>query len=266
MSGAEEAPPTSNPAPAAVPSPDDSAKEVLQEQEVDVTGLEEEQEVGMAKEEQDQEEAKFIDVEGDDADSSLSPVGGRLGSVTIDPSYNPSGEELLYEGDIEAEPPLPSKTTPIAAGEKEAVAQQQDEGFMISVHETGMELDMAVSLSDSDTKAGVGVGGNGKAEGENGVKHSSSPGWRAGEVGMASGATPLSKSTSEGKSSPRPRKDPDRFVQMQSLSCLPLLLTGQHVCLCACACMVMARTKHGEVRVCVLVYACVGFSQQKLSI
>lgn len=191
MSGAEEAPPTSNSTPAVVPSPDDSAKEVTQ------------QEIGLGDEEggvsvEDQDESKFIDVEGVDMEGE-EPRVERLGSMTIDPSYNPSGEELLYEGDIEAEQPLP-KSSSIA--EKESGSQ--DEGFMISVHETGMELD---PVSDSHSKTGTGIEGNG-------VKHSSSPLWRAGEEGVANKASPSSKiaSGSKSSSSPRARKDVDRFV------------------------------------------------------
>lgn len=186
MSGAEEAPPTSNPTPAVVPSPDDSAKEVTQE-----LGLGEEDGGGVSGE--DQDESKYIDVEGDDVEGE-EPRSERLGSMTIDPSYNPSGEELLYEGDMEAEQPLPKAGT---AAEKESGSQ--DEGFMISVHETGMELDMAVSLSDSHSKTGS------KADNESSIaKHSSE--------GGASKTMPSSKTTSGGKSSSSHKGDDDRFV------------------------------------------------------
>lgn len=144
MLGAEEAPPTLNPIPAVVPSPDDSA--------------------------------------------------------SIDPSYNPNGEELLYEGDIEAEQPLPKV-------EKEA--SSQDEGFMISVHVTGMELDMAESLSGSHSKA-AGT----KADVGSGKHSSSSPHWRSNDAGgKGARTTPSSKSSLiDAKSSSSPRKDLDRFV------------------------------------------------------
>lgn len=194
MSGAEEAPPTSNPTPAVVPSPDDSAKEVTQQEEV---GLGEEEGGGASVE--DQDESKFIDVEGDDLEGE-EPRAERLDSVTIDPSYNPSGEELLYEGDMDAEQPLPKSNT---VPDKESGSQ--DEGFMINVHETGMELDMAVS--DSHSKNGS------KAEND-GSGAKSSPRWRAGEEGVGSKTTPSSKTASGSKStsSPRARKDVDRFV------------------------------------------------------
>lgn len=187
MSGAEEAPPTSNATPpAVVPSPDDSAKEVTR------------QEVGTGEEAlDDHDESRFIDVEGDSVGEEEERRVERLGSMTIDPSYNPSGEELLYEGDMEVEQPLP-KSLP---SDKETASQ--DEGFMISVHETGMELEL------SDSKIGT------KSESEGGSGGKSTPHWRAGEGGVAgSKATPSGKTVpdSKGSASPRTRKDSDRFV------------------------------------------------------
>lgn len=184
MSEAEEAPPTSNPTPAVVPSPDDSAKEVT-EQDIDVIG--------------DDDDDSILGVEANGSlqldEGSSEGKSDSLGNVTIDPSYNPSGEELLYEGDVEAEAPIPK--------EKDAGASQ-DEGFMINVHETGMELDMAESLSDSRSKGAAG-GGNGSG------KHSSSPLWRSVE-GEASKSKPSSSSKSTSDSKRSSSKDVDRFV------------------------------------------------------
>jgi hypothetical protein len=209
MSGAEEAPPTSNPTPAVVPSPDDSAKEVTE---------------------------RDIDVIGDDDDDSILGVGAAngslqldeeksgsgdpdsMGNVTIDPSFNPNGEEeLLYEGDVEAEAPL--------AKEKDAGASQE-EGFMINVHETGMELDMAESLPDSRSKDTTGESGDGSG------KHSKkSPLWRSGEGRSGEGGSKQSSSkttsSSSSKSSESKRsssnKDVDRFVPVSCVS-IPLYL------------------------------------------
>ena len=187
MSGAEEAPPTSTPAPAVVPSPDDGAKEITQH-EADMPGGG----VGVAEGAEFDEEEKFIDVEGDEVSSEGK--SDRTGNITIDPSYNPNGEELLYEGDLEAEAPL-------AKPEKESGASSQDEGFMISVHETGMELDMAESLSESHTKA--------EKKAENGS--CGSPRWRAGEGGAAASKTTSKSSTAESKRALSTDKV-DRFV------------------------------------------------------
>lgn len=201
MSGAEEAPPTLNPTPAVVPSPDDSAKEVTK-QELDVTGGGIEDDMGMAddvleaRSDNDilEDDSKFIDVEGDEADSE--GTAERLGSVSIDPSYNPNSEELLYEGDMEAEMPLPKSISLASGADKESASQ--DEGFMISVHETGMELDIAESLNEPNSKSG-GLADNGSGSAK-----------RSGEGGAS--AKPSSKSTSDGKRS-SPGKELDRFVQ-----------------------------------------------------
>ena len=181
MSGAEEAPPTSNPTPAVVPSPDESAREVT-EQDIDVLGVDNDSGAGA------------------EGNGSVDGEKERLGSVTIDPSYNPNGEEeLLYEGDVDVEPPLP----------KEKEGASQDEGFMINVHETGMELDMAESLSESHSKVA--------ASGENGSGKSSSPLWRSAEKGGAKKATPSSsKSVQDSKISSSKDRDIDRFVH-----CMP---------------------------------------------
>ena len=185
MSGAEEAPPILNPTPpAVVPSPADGAKEAT-EQDVDILGGD----VG-----------EGLD---DSVVSSENQASERPGSVSIDPSYNPSGEELLYEGDVEAEAPV--------VKEKEGGASQ-DEGFMINVHETGMELDMAESLPHSHSKSGT-------ATGENGSKHSSSPHWRSGEGGGK--ATPSSSSKSASDSKRSSSKDVDRFVLYRPLPLPP---------------------------------------------
>lgn len=198
MSGAEEAPLTSNPTPAVVPSPDDSAKEVM-DREIDVIGDDDDDSilgVGPANGNLELDEGSNENRSGTDPDS--------LGSITIDPSYNPNGEELLYEGDVEAEAPVTK--------EKDA-GGSQDEGFMINVHETGMELE---SLSDSHSK-GVTVDGE-KGSG----KHSSSPHWRSGEGG-ASKTTPSSSSKSTSSDSKRSSsKDVDRFVQCLCWSPPPL--------------------------------------------
>ena len=196
MSGAEEAPPTSNVTPAVVPSPDDSAKEVT-EQAISEGDVEE----GGS----DQDESKYIDVEGDGGSEGGGGGGGseRLDSVSIDPSYNPSGEELLYEGDMEVEQPLPKST------EKEG-ATSQDEGFMISVHETVMELDIAVSDSDSkDSKSKKKP--KSAAEKESGAKRS--PLRRGGQESSKEKSSGSSKS-GDGKSSSRASssKDVDRLV------------------------------------------------------
>ena len=201
MSGAEEAPPITNPTPAVVPSPDDSAKEVT-EQEVGVGGHNEDgieldtdtvgnEDNGMEPDQAANQEEKYIDVEGD---GGQPPE--RHESVTIDPSYNPNGEELLYEGDVEAEGPLPK------ALEKEA-STSQDEGFIVSVHETGMELDMSEALSDTKAETST--------ENKNASRSSRHS---AVEGGAKSGkATPSSKSatSSESKISSTPSKT-DRFV------------------------------------------------------
>lgn len=184
MSEAEEAPPTSNPTPAVVPSPDDSAKEVT-EQDIDVIG--------------DGDDDSILGVAANGSlqldERSSEGKSDSLGNVTIDPSYNPNGEELLYEGDVEAEAPIPK--------EKDA-GGSQDEGFMINVHETVMELDMAESLSDSRSKGGAAGGVSGSSG-----KHSSSPHWRSGE-GDASKSK--SKSSDSKRSSSKDSKDIDRFV------------------------------------------------------
>ncbi len=197
MSGAEEAPPTSNPTPAVVPSPDDSAKEVTeQEPEAPVGGA-----GGVAEDggrEEEEEELKFIDVEGDEGSSEGR--SDRVESVTIDPSYNPNGEELLYEGDMEAEAPVPKP-------EKETTTSSQDEGFMISVHETGMELDMAESLSESHSKE------DRKAD-SGSPRRLSSPHWRGGEGGGGAKRAKQSGKSSESKRvTLSPGKEVDRFVQ-----------------------------------------------------
>ena len=204
MSGAEEAPPTSNPTPAVVPSPDDSAKEVM-ERDIDVIGDDDDSILGVG------EANGSLQL---DAGSNESKSGGdadSLGDITIDPSYNPNGEELLYEGDIEAEAPIPK--------EKDA-GGSQDGLFMINVHETGMELE---SLSDSHSKGAT-------ADGEKGSgKHSSSPHWRSGEGGASKTAPSSSKSTSS-DSKRSSSKDVDRFVHCIGLLPLSSPSTGQAMC------------------------------------
>lgn len=145
MSGAEETTPTMNPPPAVVPSPDDSAKEVTEKEIEAETALQEEEEEVVVEEDEEEELLLGVGEEGKGQDCVGEGVTTeRLDSVTIDPSYNPNGEELLYEGDIEAE------TTPLKpAPEKEQ--STQDEGFIVSVHETSMELESRSSHSKTPT-------------------------------------------------------------------------------------------------------------------
>ena len=222
MSGAEEAPPTITPVPV-VPSPDDSAKEVTK-QEVDVEVSPEEEEV------EDEEEA-----EEDVLPSSerQGVVAERLDSVTIDPSFNPSGEELLYEGDMDVEPAVKS------AADKDN--SSQDEGFIVNVHETSMELESSESLRSKSTvtatsisiKSGGGGGGSGNSESLSSCRHPAG----AGET--TSKPTPSSKSVSSSE-----RKKPeassssttgDRLVGKCNLMSPPLchvLSTGIHQLVC----------------------------------
>jgi len=210
MSGAEEAPPTLNATPAVVPSPDDSAKEVM-EQELDVTGGGVAEDEAMAEDEGVAEDAakaasensgqddeiKFIDVEGDEVDSTEGR-SERLGSTGIDPSYNPSSEELLYEGDVEAEQPLPK-----AGASVDKDGGSQEEGFMISVHETTMELDLSETINEPAKEKAAGDNNNAELANEGGAKTAPSP-----------------KLVTESKKSSTPKKNADRFVVTVFLSFL----------------------------------------------
>ena len=186
MSGAEEAPPILNPAPAVVPSPDDSAKEITEHERS--TGGEEE-DASCSQDEIKDTEDIFS------KEDNSGGLAGRHDSVTIDPSYNPNGEEeLLYEGDLDMEDlPPPSSSKPAGAKEKES---SQDEGFIVSVHETGMELDMAESLSVPATDQSGGKTGKATASSSTSKSNSSSS----------------SQSSKRQKPSSSPSKNVDRFV------------------------------------------------------
>ncbi len=215
MSSAEEAPPPEPaPHPAVVPSPDDSAKEgTEQEAEVGEEEREGSGDISLILEEEEEDKEADIDVEKvatEEAGRSNKGAGldhikaERHGSVTIDPSYNPSGEELLYEGDVEAEAPLPKQ-------EKE-VNSTQDEGFIVSVHETGMELDMAESMSGSHANTTAKTEGKGQQRSSSSSRHSNAAegGAKFGKGVASNKSTFSSDSKRTGVSSPT--KEVDRLV------------------------------------------------------
>ena len=209
MSGAEEAPSSMNPVPAVVPSPDESAKEGNEESP-----------------QEEEEEAK----EDDEVLVGISEKFGtalteRMDSVTIDPSFNPSGEELLYEGDMDAE------TTPMKlTAEKDN--SSQDEGFIVNVHETSMELDMTESLSShcktnttstTTTISGSSGGGSGGGNSESkssvhSSRHSADMGGTNSKVPPSSGKSVSSSSDrKKQESSSTPGKTVDRLVCLSNL-------------------------------------------------
>ena len=245
MSGAEETTPTVNPPPAVVPSPDDSAKEGTgQDKEADGNN-EVEREEQEEEREEEQEKLKMEEPIEDDEDDLLLgdeneepaaesvPVAAeRLDS--IDPSYNPSREELLYEGDMETE--IPSVKV---AADKEVGAQ--DEGFIVSVHDTGMELDMTESLTShsktATTTSTTDTSSSGAAAADSTLAKTSQSSRHSMDMGGAktNKTTPTVKSGTStdskksDKSSGSPNKSPDRFVDYLNIVYYDHSFAGQAI-------------------------------------
>ncbi len=259
MSGAEETTPIVNPLPAVVPSPDDSAKEITgqdegveertEEVKQDVEDIEEEKGLEELKMEEPIDEDDMVLGDMDITDDSAEPVDAieeaelpdkvedsgpaeeakqasgeqSAGALTerldsIDPSYNPNGEELLYEGDMESEAPT------VKADNKDVGAQ--DEGFIVSVHDTGMELDMTESMTTSTITSGsstvtttsgsstVATSGSGVAKSPQCSRHSSDSGGAKSSktAPSAKSGAVTGDSKKADKSTTSPTKSADRFV------------------------------------------------------
>ena len=86
-----------------------------------------------------------VDVKAEKEDMEESPESKsgrsleRLDS-SIDPSYQPGSEELLYEGDPENENETEVKTDAIGGGE--------DEGFIVDLHDRSMDIDVGTKVRE----------------------------------------------------------------------------------------------------------------------
>ena len=115
--------------------------------------LEEERQTPLLDEPQGQQD--FIPLGGFD-EESMESGGQEVGvapedqsadkerreSVVIDPSYSPEGEELLYEGDLEAGAASKDGNEGNKDGVKEGEETKED-GFIVDLHDTSMELEIA---------------------------------------------------------------------------------------------------------------------------
>ena len=74
----------------------------------------------------------------------------RRESVVIDPSYSPEGEELLYEGDLEAGAASKDGNEGNKDGVKDGEETKED-GFIVDLHDTSMELEIAPDKKQAST-------------------------------------------------------------------------------------------------------------------
>jgi len=79
-------------------------------------------------------------------------------SVTIDPSYAPENEELLYEGDVENDHTDDKEGTPVMDETTTEENREQDLSLVLDLHVSGEMEDLQTKDDDQATKSGEGAG------------------------------------------------------------------------------------------------------------